>query len=91
MIKKSVLRRRLSIALHYDIPPSDFTSFFGEFCDRIDYFSVVRNERKEIVKKWKVAPQQVLRKKKELTLDEAQAFSRFCGYDLTTSLPTALW
>ena len=91
MIKKSVLLRRLSAALGCDLQPSDFTYFFGEFCERIDYFSVKRNERGEIIKRWKVAPQKKLCKKKELTLEEAQAFSDFCGYDLTTPVPTPLW
>ena len=91
MIKKSVLRRRLSAALGYDLQPSDFTYFFGEFCERIDYFSVKRNERGEIIKRWKVDPQKKLCKKKEITLEEAQAFSDFCGYDLTTPVPTPLW
>ena len=90
MIKKSVLCKRLSTALNYDVTPS-FTFFFGEFCERIKSFSVRRNERGEIIKKWKVSPPDVLRHKKELTLEEAQAFSYFCGYDLTTPVPTALW
>lgn len=90
MIKKSVLCKRLSTALDCDISLS-FTYFFGEFCDRLKYFSVRRNEKGEIIKKWKVSSPDVLRHKKELTLEEAQAFSYFCGYDLTTSVPTALW
>ena len=91
MIKKSVLRDRLAKALGYNLPSSDFTYFFGEFCDRLSYFSVQRNERDEIIKRWKVASQKVLRRKKELTLEEAEAFSHYCGYDLTKPVPTPLW
>lgn len=90
MIKKSVLRDRLSTALGCDISLS-FPSFFGEFCDRLDFFSVRRNERGDIIKRWKVSLPEILRHKKELTLEEAQAFSYFCGYDLTKPVPTALW
>lgn len=91
MISKSVLRDRLSLALHHEVDQFVFTMFFGEFCDRLDSFSVLRNERKEIIRRWNVSPPEELRKAKTLTLEEAQAFSHFCGYDLTTPVPTSLW
>ena len=91
MISKSVLRSRLSKAIQKDIDKFVFTMFFGEFCDRLDSYRVVRNERHEVIRRFNLHPPEELRKTKSLTHDETQAFSLFCGYDLTTPVPTPLW
>ena len=91
MIFKSVLRERLSNAIQQDIDKFVFTMFFGEFCDRLDAYRVIRNDRGEVIRRFNLSPPEELRKAKSLTLEETRAFSYYCGYDLTLPVPTPLW
>ena len=91
MIRKSVIRERLSNAIQQDIDKFVFTMFFGAFCDRLDAYRVVRNNRGEVIRRFNLSPPEELRKAKYLTIEETQAFSNYCGYDLTSPVPTPLW
>lgn len=91
MIRKSVLRERLSNAIQQDIDKFVFTMFFGAFCDRLDAYRVVRNNRGEVIRRFNLSPPEELRKAKFLSLEETRAFSNYCGYDLTLPVPTPLW
>lgn len=70
MISKTMLRKRLSVAIDKQLTPSEFTFFFACFCEH--------DNRHD------------LRTAKELSHEDAAAFSRYAGYDLLFPIPLPL-